>query len=182
MLPAIVLFAALGCGKGYDQAQMSKLSSAEYGIVGRYTLEVDYGTVSKDLKELLDVMTAMSGGRATLECMPDHSFVMTVNGVPVRGTWRVDSNNVRLRLQQVGDLKPSQVRRVELSMFGFSSRGMTRKDAEKLMREYMNSVALERAESMALMRIGTDGRLYAVSRPNETMFSAASSYFVKEKG
>lgn len=182
-----LVFACVACKKGgYNQDQMAKLTAPEQKIVGKYNLHSEFNSgggtgESKELKDLMEVLMALEGGEATLECFPDKTYVMLVGDVPVKGDWNLDQSFVRLRILKVGDMKPEEISKVELKNMGISGFSMGAAQREEFLAAYQNSMALQRAESMAYMRVSADGTLYAAGDPKASIFGSMISYFKREE-
>ena len=171
----------LGCKGGYDQSQMARLTAPEQAIVGRYEMETDFSAIdSKELRGLIEAIGSMEGGDATLECFPNHSYVMEVSGIPVSGSWSLEKGLVRLRIQKVGDKNPEDIQRVKMTQLDFGRLLRNREQGEEFMSEYVHSIALDRAESMAAMRVGADGTLYGQGSSSSILFGTVESYFKKQ--
>ena len=177
----LFVLAILGCKKGgYDQNQMALLTAPEQKIVGKYKLETEFN--SSEAKELMDMMKALEllePAKTKLECFPDRTYTMLVGKVEVKGKWKLEQQQVQLRIEKVGDMRPEQIAKIETKNMGISGFSMSPSQREEFLKAYSNSMALDRAEGMALMRIGTDGTLYAAGDPKASIFGTLVNYFKK---
>ena len=182
---AVLVLCGTACKKGYDQSQMAKLTASEQAIVGNYELKTEFvsaqpGATSAEMKDLIEMMTMLEGGATRLECLPDKTFVLSAGETPVRGVWTLDKAHLRLRIDKVGDMKPDQIAKVELANKGISGFNMSPEQRQEFLSAYRNSVALERAESVAKLRVAADGTLYAETNQSDSIFGNMVNYFTKQ--
>ena len=177
----IFVLAAFGCKKhGYDQSQMANLTAPEQKIVGKYKLETEFNSAeSKELVDMLKALDVFEVGETTLECFPDKTYSMLVGKVEVKGQWKLEQQFVQLRIDKVGDMRPEQIAKIERKNMGISGWSMTPKQRDEFLQAYGNSMALERAENMAYMRVGVGGTLYAAGNPKASIFGSMVSFFKK---
>jgi hypothetical protein len=181
-----LLLCGIGCKKGYDQSQMAKLTAPEQAIVGKYELKTELaaaqpGASTAEFRDLMEILTLLEGGPTILECLPDKSFAMVVGDTTVKGSWKLDKSELRLKIDKIGDMKPEQISRVELENRGMSGFNMSPEQRDQFLSAYRNSIALERAESVARLRVSADGTLFADSGQSDSMFGSLVSYFAKKK-
>jgi len=178
-LIAVCLIFGFGChGGGYDQSLMAKLTAKEQGIVGKYLLETSFqGTENNELKSFAEAMQAL-GGETTIECFPDKSFLMVVSQVVVEGKWVVDGMFVRLSIKSVGGKNPGEIGRAKDRARGISGFDLNNPQRSEFLQDFMNTMALERAESLRNLRIGVDGHsLYSSEGTSNDLFGATVSTF-----
>lgn len=178
-LVAVCLFFGFGCSRGgYDQSLMAKLNAKEQGVVGKYLLETSFqGTQNDELKSFAEAMKAL-GGETTIECFPDKSFVMVVSQVEVKGKWVVDGMFVRLSIQSVGGKNPGEIGRAKDQARGVSGFDLNNPQRSEFLQDFMNTVALERAESLRNLRIGVDGHsMYSSEGSSSDLFGTTVSTF-----
>jgi hypothetical protein len=179
---ALLLILCAGCNSGgYDASQMARLTAPERKVVGNYKLKMDLGAEGNnaELKDLVRLIEAMEG-ETTLECLPAKKFSMMIGTTPVTGDWAIQDLKLRLTIRQVGSMKPEEIAKTELANRQGSVWDMSAQERDKFLATYQNSLALERAESLALLRIGADGNLYADDGGKSSLFGSISSYFQKE--
>lgn len=176
-----------GCKQGYDQSQMARLTATEQAIVGKYDLKTEFnaspstpGSTSAEMRDLIEILTMVEGGTTTLECFPDKTYVMLVGETSVKGTWSLDKSDMRLKVDKVGEMRPDQIAKVELDNRGVSGWSMTPQQREEFLAAYRNSVALERAESVAKLRVAADGTLFAAAGESDSIFGGFVNYFKKK--
>lgn len=184
-LGLVLLLAALGCKKGYDQVAMGQLTAPEQQIVGKYKLDMEFnpgtGEGSAELKQLFNLLENLDdGGDTFLECFPEKKFTMLVGDKPVTGQWNLEATTLRLRIDKVGDQQPDEISRSQLKSKGLSGWTMSPTQRDEFLKSFGASIALERAESMATMRVSTDGTLYGAS-PESSLFGSFTTFFKKVK-
>jgi hypothetical protein len=182
LLPLLLL---AGCKKGYDQVAMGRLTAPEQKIVGKYKMETEFsagtGEGSMEIKKAMEfIMMLEDGGDTLLECFPDKKFVMTVGELPVTGDWNLADTSLRLRINKIGEQKPEEIARDQLKGKGVSGWSMSPAQRDEFLKAHRGSIALERAESMATMRVSSDGTLYGAA-PENSLFGSLISFFKKVK-
>lgn len=179
LLYSLIFLLLAGCQKGYDSELMRRLSREEHQLIGKYKLETEFtGEGAKELEELMSLLAGIEGGDTTLECLPDKTFKMIASGVEVTGDWKLESPQLWLQIKQVGNKKPSEIAKVELGSMFKSGFDMSGKEREEFLASYQNSLALERAEGLTKLRVGTDGSLYAQPTDGQ-IFGSTTSYFTR---
>lgn len=183
ILAVLVVLLAAGCKKGYDQVAMGKLTAPEQQIVGKYKMETEFkpgsGEGSAELQELMGILNAMDAGEyTTMECFPEKNFVMQVGDIAVTGDWNLTDSTLRLRINKVGDQKPEEISRSQLKTGGVSAWAMSAAQRDEFLKTYGGTIALEKAEGMATMRVSAEGTLYGVA-PQNSLFGSLISYFKK---
>lgn len=180
----IVLASVAGCKSGgYDESQLARLTAQERKLVGKYKLEMDLGPEQNnpEMKDLVRLIQSLEG-ETTMEFLPNKKFSMLIGTAPVTGDWAMEELSLRLTIRQVGSMKPEEIARSELGNRQVNVWEMSAAEREKFLATYQNTLALERAESLARLRVGADGNLYAEDGGKSTLFGSFSSYFKRESG
>jgi hypothetical protein len=183
-LVCLVLISLIGCHKGrYDQSAMARLPEKERKIVGQYELEKSHESISDPEMQKLADMFAGYEGITTLECFPDKRFEMTSGNVPMKGTWEMAGAEVHLSVQEVNGKKASEIGKVKDTSRGISGFDLSTPDRNEFLNDFMNSMALERAQSLSVLKVGIDGTsLYTTAAGPGSLFGSKVSTFRRKSG
>ena len=180
----LLLVALIGCHRGrYDPAAMARLPEKERKIVGQYELEKSHENITDPEMQKLADMFAGYEGVTTLECFPDKHFEMASANIPMKGTWEMAGTEVHLTVQEVNGKKASDIGKVKDTSRGISGFDLSTPDRNEFLNDFMNSMALERAQSLAVLKVGVDGTsLYTTATGPGSLFGSEVSTFKRKAG
>lgn len=179
-LPLLLALCLFGCNS--RDSQISALNPAERGVVGTYQLKIalrksvpEYEWNNRALNEL----EALPARQTVLDLLPSKQFLMKVGKREVKGIWRVDNDALYLRIESVAGVKPASVERVYQKDIGKHRLKFKSDEWNEFIDNSLKTLALERAEMLATMRIERDGRLTRGEKKTVTVFGDADATFVR---